>query len=226
METPKRTAATDVTGSGDVDVEERLHEARERKQEERRRKERFRGRVFIVAFVLLLGFVAYTGVRQLQRSGSDVAATLGIANYRARPTAERRPAPEFTYPGVRAGEVSSSLFEGKVAVVNFWASWCGPCRAEAPSLQKLWEEYRGRGVQFLGVDFKDDRYAARAFEDEFGLTYPSAFDPSGTLAHDFQVLALPTTFIIGRDGWIEYQYTGIVTERMVQDAIVRELGKA
>lgn len=206
-------------------MDETLIRARQEREEAKRQTDRRRGRVIIAAFVLLLGFTAYAGIRQLGASGSDVAASLGIADYRARQTGERRPVPTFTYPGVRGSEVSSALFEGKVAVVNFWASWCGPCRAEAPALQGLWEEYQDRGVQFLGVNFMDDRYAARAFEDEFGLTYPSAFDPSGSLAHEFGVMALPTTFIVGRDGWIEYQFTGIVTEAMVRDAIAGELGR-
>jgi thiol-disulfide isomerase/thioredoxin len=106
-----------------------------------------------------------------------------------------------------------------VVVVNFWASWCGPCRQEAPALQRLWERYRDRGVQFLGINFRDDQAAAREYEREFGITYPSVVDPTGKLAADFQVIALPSTFVVGRDGWVEYHFTGIITEDLLHGAV-------
>lgn len=205
-------------------MDEGLTRAREEREEAKRRTERRRGRTIIAAFALLLGFTAYSGIRQLRESRSDDAVALGVADYRAEQTGERRPAPTFTYPALRGGEISSELLDGKVAVVNYWASWCGPCRVEAPGLQQLWEEYRPDGVQFLGVNFKDDRYSARAFEDEFGLTYPSAFDPTGSLAAKFQVLAMPSTFVISSDGWIEHQFTGIVSEKLIRGLIEDQLG--
>jgi peroxiredoxin len=178
----------------------------------------------MAVLVALLGVTAYSAVRQFRTEGTDVAS-LGIADYRAQASGDRRPAPEFSYPGLTAGEtISSSAFEGKVLVVNFWASWCGPCRVEAPALEAIRQRYRERGVEFLGVNFKDDRYAGQAFEDEFALSYPSAYDPSGSLAHKFGVLALPSTFVISADGWIEYHFTGIVTERLLRDAVDDVLG--
>lgn len=205
-------------------MDEGLTSAREEREQAKRRTERRRGRLIIIAFALLLGFTAYSGIRQLQEGESDGAVSLGVADYRAEQTGERRPTPTFTFPALRGDEISSELLDGKVAVVNFWASWCGPCRVEAPGLQRLWEEYRADGVLFLGVNFKDDRYSARAFEDEFGLTYPSAFDPSGALAAKFQVLAMPSTFVISSDGWIEHQLTGIVSEKIIRGLIEEQLG--
>jgi cytochrome c biogenesis protein CcmG/thiol:disulfide interchange protein DsbE len=167
---------------------------------------------------------AYSAARRVQEQGTDVAA-LSIADYRAQSSGDRRPAPEFNAPTLAGGEVSSSGLEDRVVVVNFWASWCGPCRKEAPDLEATWRAYEGRRVQFLGVNFRDDEHAARAFEDEFGLTYPSAVDPSGSLAHKFGVLALPSTFVIGADGWIEYHFTGVVTEGLLRGALEDVLGK-
>jgi thiol-disulfide isomerase/thioredoxin len=117
------------------------------------------------------------------------------------------------------GRISPQEVHGYAVVVNFWASWCGPCRREAPALQRLWEEYGDRGVQFLGVNFRDDAAAARAYEEEFGITYPSVSDPSGKMAYLFQVLALPTTFVIGDDGRIAYHFTGIITEPLLRRSI-------
>jgi cytochrome c biogenesis protein CcmG/thiol:disulfide interchange protein DsbE len=200
-------------------VDETLRRRRQEWAEARRRKERRGGRIILAVLAVLTAGTAYSAVQRLRAAGTDVAS-LGIADYRAEATGERRPAPEFVYPGLRQGEtISSSAFEGEVLVVNFWASWCGPCRVEAPALERIRQRYRDAGVEFLGVDFKDDRYAAQAFEDEFGLSYRSAFDPSGSLAHEFGVLAMPSTFVISADGWIEYQFTGIVTESLLRDAL-------
>jgi peroxiredoxin len=201
-----------------------LKTKREEAVEGRRRKERRRGRVLLVALAAIALFTVYSAARRVQEQGTDVAG-LSIADYRARASGDRRPGPEFTAPALGGGEISSSELEGRVVVVNFWASWCGPCRLEAPDLEATWRAYEGRGVQFLGVNFRDDRYAARSFEDEFGLTYPSAFDPSGALAHKFGVLALPSTFVISDEGWIEYHFTGVVTEGILRNALEDVLGR-
>jgi cytochrome c biogenesis protein CcmG/thiol:disulfide interchange protein DsbE len=206
-------------------VGQAVTETREEREAHRRRKERRRGRILLVAIALAAGFFVFSAFRQLRTGGTEVGA-FSIADYRAQAEEANRPAPQFEYPALEGGgTISSGEFAGSVVVVNFWTSWCGPCRAEAPDLQNVWEAFRDRGVQFLGVDFRDDRAAARAFVDEFDITYPSVYDPSGGLAHDFGVLALPTTFVVGRDGVIAYQFTGIVTEPRLRRALEDVLGR-
>jgi len=78
-------------------------------------------------------------------------------------------------------------------------------------LESVWRRYRSRGVQFLGVDHRDDRHDALAFRREFGITYSSVYDPSGTLSVDYGLIGIPTTFVIGADGRIRYEIIGKVT---------------
>jgi cytochrome c biogenesis protein CcmG/thiol:disulfide interchange protein DsbE len=111
-----------------------------------------------------------------------------------------------------AGEVTPDYYSGKVLVVNFWASWCGPCREEQPGLQRLSEEYRDQGVRFIGVNFRDDAAAAREYLREFGVTYPSVQDRDGKIAHRFGVPYLPATVLSGADGQLRYRLLGAQDE--------------
>ena len=168
----------------------------------------------------MAGLVVYSSFRQFRAAPAGRVGPLGIAGYRAQPIEESRPAPGFEMPSLgEDGTIALQDFAGKVVVLNFWASWCGPCRAEAPTLQRLWEEYGHRGVQFLGVNYRDDEFAAREYEREFRITYPSVFDPAGELAFEYQLIGLPATFVIDSRGRVVYRFTGIVTEPLLRDAI-------
>jgi thiol-disulfide isomerase/thioredoxin len=127
-------------------------------------------------------------------------------------------------PPVPGAALTQDTLRGKVTVVNFWASWCGPCRREQPGLERLWTEYRGRRVQFVGVNFKDDPDAARAYADEFSVTYPSVQDRTGAVAHEFGVPYLPATILVGRDGEMRYQLLGAQAEDTVRRFMDELLG--
>jgi cytochrome c biogenesis protein CcmG/thiol:disulfide interchange protein DsbE len=124
--------------------------------------------------------------------------------------------PRIDQLALQGGRVSPNLYDGKVVVVNMWASWCGPCRREQPGLERLWRRYRDAGVQFIGVDFKDDRAAALEYLTEFGVTYPSVSDPTGILAFRFGMLAPPTTFLVDRSGQMRYELLGAQAETTVR----------
>lgn len=101
--------------------------------------------------------------------------------------------------------------DGRVLVINVWADWCAPCRREQPMLVDLARRYEDEGVRFLGINYQDDRHAARAWVEEFDVPYPSLFDPWGRSAAELGFPALPDTYVVDRDGtvrWVVFGETG------------------
>ena len=110
-------------------------------------------------------------------------------------------APAFTLDRLdREGRLALSDLKGKAVVVNFWASWCIPCRQEAPVLQQTYERYRGRGLVVLGVDVNDFRQDARRFMKRYGMTYPVVYDGKGSTVGKWGVRGFPETFFVDRTG--------------------------
>ncbi len=119
-----------------------------------------------------------------------------------------KPATPFTLTLFDGRQLSLEELRGQVVFLNFWASWCPPCRAEARTLEAAWQKYQDRDVVFLGVNIQDTDEAARGFLQEFGITYPNGRDGAGKIAIDYGVWGLPETFIIDRDGRITYKHIG------------------
>jgi len=110
-------------------------------------------------------------------------------------------APAFTLDRLdRDGQLGVGDLKGKAVVVNFWASWCVPCRDEAPVLQKTYERYRDQGLVVLGVDVNDFRQDARRFMKRYGLTYPVVYDGKGSTVGKWGVRGFPETFFVDRSG--------------------------
>ncbi len=126
-----------------------------------------------------------------------------------------RPAPAFTLRLFDGGTLRLEDLRGKVVFVNFWASWCPPCRDEAPALEGAWHRYKDQGVVFVGVDIQDKEPAARAFLAEFGITYPNGTDPTNLVAIDYGVWGIPETFFIDTKGRITHKHVGALTPEVI-----------
>jgi cytochrome c biogenesis protein CcmG/thiol:disulfide interchange protein DsbE len=119
-----------------------------------------------------------------------------------------KPAPAFSLTLFDGSMLRLEELRGKVVFLNFWASWCPPCRAEARMLEASWRGHKARGVVFLGVNIQDEEEAAREFLGEFDVTYPNGMDPGSKIAIDYGVWGLPETFLIDREGRIVYKHVG------------------
>ncbi len=131
------------------------------------------------------------------------------------------PMPELSGTTLQGQVLSARDFAGRVVVVNFWATWCGPCRREQPALSAVQADQGPDGAVFVGVNFRDDEAAARAYLEEFGVAYASLQDESGSIAHRFGVPYLPATIVVGADGQLRFRAVGAVDEGTLRDLIAR-----
>lgn len=128
-------------------------------------------------------------------------------------------APLFSLKLFDGKELKLEELRGKAVVINFWASRCGPCREEAPGLERTWRVYKDKGVVFVGVDMQDREEDARAYMKEFDITYPNGPDNSGEITVAYRVTAIPTTFFINREGKIVRRYMGAIKEQLLASYI-------
>lgn len=132
------------------------------------------------------------------------------------------PAADFELRLFSVGTFRLSEQRGKPVVVNFWASWCPPCRQEAPVLERAWRRYRDRGVVILGVDIWDSEQDARGFLRELGVTYPNGPDLTGKIVVDYGLTGIPETIFVRPDGTMARRWVGPITEEQIT-ALIDEL---
>jgi thiol-disulfide isomerase/thioredoxin len=115
---------------------------------------------------------------------------------------KRVPIEDFSLPLLTGGTQTLSGLKGKVVFLNFWATWCPPCKSEMPSMDSLYRRFRERGLEFLAVDIQEARDSVEHFVSESRLSFPVALDESGRVSSIYGIRSIPTTFIIDRDGMI------------------------
>jgi thiol-disulfide isomerase/thioredoxin len=178
--------------------------------------------VTAVAAVLLAGALAATFLT----SGKTNATSDGIVKYQA---GHRPLAPNVTGTSLNGSSIRLSSYRGKTVVLNFWGSWCSPCRGEAPTLTVLDEQYQSKGVAFLGDDVADTSTNALAFTHSFQITYPSFNDNSYQVVQDFSEVGVPvsdtpTTVVIDKTGHVAGMVLGAVSygqlTTLIKDAAV------
>ncbi len=176
----------------------------------------------LLTVVLVAGWAGSgnSGVSNVDGNASAVVYAAG----------HRPMAPAFTATTLTGSKLSFSSYRGKVVVLNFWGSWCVPCREEASTLSAVAAQYQPSGVSFLGVDVRDTAASAEAFAHSFHITYPSVSDPSSVITLDFTavvpIAGTPTTLVIDRTGHVAGAVFGTATYPELTAILAKVTGKA
>ena len=173
--------------------------------------------ILLVVGGLTYGLTLYLG-------GSDVPMGVNEVPIKAEKTIQDAPkTPDFSFTDIKGKTHDIQDFRGKIVILNFWASWCAPCRAEHPTLMQL----AGQGVPIFGVNFRDNPDNAQAFLDELGNPYTMiGADPAAEMSLDWGVYGLPETFVVGPDGVVIARLAGPLTQRNLQTRLLPALEEA
>ena len=158
--------------------------------------------IFILA-MLIAGFTIFLAIGVMgtttatSRSGKELVG---------------KKAPSFVAPKVGGQLVSLENYKNKPLVLNFWASWCPPCRDETPGMERIWIKYEDQGVVILGINVQDGEKEAERYISEFGVTFSNALDLDGSITVDYGVTGLPVTFFIDNDSVVTGRWVGSISE--------------
>ena len=188
------------------------------------------GRPAAVAALAVVGAMAVAGctggpIAQTTPASNGESFVSGSAGTTVYKTGAGPVAPAVSGTALGGGQLSLAAYHGRVVVINFWGSWCTPCRAEAPALAQLARKFGASGVRFLGVDIRDSPASAEAFRRDFRIDYPSFNDPGDEIALDFRSTVppagVPTTLVIARGGRVTARVIGEATYNGLKDLIAR-----
>ncbi len=167
-------------------------------------------RIWQAVFVLILiGFVGMLVARLIQTNQSEHRAS--------------GQAPPFTFTTFDGETISLDDLRGKGVVLNFWASWCAPCRDEAALLEAMWRREKDNGIVFIGLDYLDQEPAAKAYLAEFDVTYPNGPDLQSAAARRYGIKGVPETFFIDAEGNIQQMVIGPIVSQAQMDAYLDKI---
>ncbi len=133
-------------------------------------------------------------------------------------------APNFTLPSMSGANLRLSEYRGEVVLVNFWASWCGPCRQEMPLLDKMYQRYKKAGFTLLGVNVEKDSSKGQRIAEQLKLSFPILFDSKQQVVDSYKVASMPSTVLVDRDGNIRYVHLGYKAgDEKLYSKMVKEL---
>ena len=154
----------------------------------------------LLSMAALISILAWGMLNQSSATSQSGAGVLG------------EPAPNFTVSTFSGETFDLADYRGSPVIINFWASWCGPCRIEAPELEQAWRRFGEEGVVFIGVNVQDFDDSALSFIEEFNITYPNGPDEEGLATIDYGVGGIPVTFFIDQDGMVARRFVGSMNQ--------------
>lgn len=147
----------------------------------------------------------------------------GINDRFGEVSVQARAAADFELETFTGGKVRLSDLRGKIVMIDFWASWCPPCRKEAPVLASVYRAFRDRPVEFVGVDIWDTEEGARRYIRDFGIEFPSGLDKNGRIAVDYGIRGIPEKFIVDQDGIVRRKFIGPMDRAKLEQALLQYL---
>jgi peroxiredoxin len=172
--------------------------------------------VFGVILGFIIGMAIVYGIARLRSIQTISGLFVGSTTNRIQ---LNKPAPDFELESISGQKVRISDLKGKVVLINFWATWCGPCRIEMPVFQSRFER-SSEDFVILAVNQQDSQEAINSFMDELELTFDALLDVDGLVHSQFLVQGFPTTFLIDANGILKVQHIGVMTESQLDDYLV------